>query len=245
MHVATKLVIDIETGAVLEYEGYEYVGPVALCKGATDDQRQLAKDQDAFYQTLTQNFNDYFGNQKNILQNLTKVVTPIFAAGPNQYGYSTAEDTALRTQAKEKTGQDFAANAKALNNQLAARGGGDTFLPSGAEAQLQAQAYNEAAKEESEQNLSITQAGYEQGRQNWQNAASILSGTANMYNPTALAASADEAGRWANQSWIDVVQEDQAATNSIIGGILGGAAMAINPAGSLIQKATSKTPPAG
>src|SRR6185312_499960 len=80
---------------------------VFLNKGATQQEKDLQKQQAAFYSTLTADYNQQFAKQGAIIDSLNKVWGPIFQAGPNQYGFSTAEDTTLHTQAKEGTANDY------------------------------------------------------------------------------------------------------------------------------------------
>ncbi len=44
MRVSTKVVIDLETGAVLEREAYDYAGPVELARGAKQQQKLATQE---------------------------------------------------------------------------------------------------------------------------------------------------------------------------------------------------------
>lgn len=225
MFIATRVVVDIATGHVLLREGSEYVGLVAWLKGASQDQENLAKQQAQFYQILTSNYNTQFADQKNILNTLTNNLTPIISAGINQYGFNPAEDAALRTTATEQTATAYSNASKALSNKLAAQGGGDNFLPSGVNGQFQQELATASAADQASKNLSITEAGYQQGRNNYNTAASILGNNASLLNPNAYASNADSGGNNAFNSATTVQKMNNAASPwGAIGGILGGVA---------------------
>lgn len=221
----SRVVIDISSGITIARVRSAYVGPVAICKGATAAQDQLQASQAAFYQQLTQDYSTQFANQSNILKSLQAAWNPVLAAGPGQYGFSKAEDTALRTQATDATAASYQNATKALNNQFAARSGGDTYLPSGTEGQIDATVASNAAGQVASQNLGITTAGYQQGYNTFLQAANVLGSVAGQYNPTGYAGSASTAGADEGATASQIQQADAAASPwGAIGGILGGAA---------------------
>src|SRR6266850_7036464 len=171
MFVYTRIKIDIDSGRILETEGFFYDGSVASCcggkPGPSSDQKEIAGQQKQFYSTLMQNYATQFAGQQNILTALQNAFTPILNAGIDQYGFSAKEDAALRTQASAGTSNAYRMAAQATGQQMAAKGGGNQFLPTGADAQLQQQNAMRAAEQESNQQLGITTAGYETGRQNY------------------------------------------------------------------------------
>lgn len=207
-------------------EGYDLPddASVAYCKGASDQQTDLAKSQQDFYDTLSKNYNTQFANQSNILNTLNSSLTPIVNAGAGQYGYSNAQDAALRTQASAGTSTAFRNAKQSLGQDQAAQGGGDQFLPSGVKTQQQSQLATAAANQESSQQLGITNQGYEVGRQNFNNAVSAENGVAAQYNPNGYASSADSAGSTAYNSADENTKLNNAASPwGIVGGVLGGA----------------------
>jgi hypothetical protein len=221
----SRVVIDIATSRVLAQVRVKYAGPVAWCKGATDQQNQLEASQSAFYSTLTQDYSKQFANQQNVLNSLKAAWAPVLAAGPGQYGFTAAEDTALRTEATQGTANSYQQAQKALNNQFAARSGGDTYLPSGTEAQLNSTVASNAANQISSENLGITTAGYDRGYNLFQAASNVLGGVAGQYNPTGYSSSANTAGSDAASTANQIQQADAASSPwGAIGGILGGAA---------------------
>jgi hypothetical protein len=198
--------------------------------GPSSQQNQLAAEQASFYGTLQQGYSQMFSGQTNILSSLQKSFAPILEAGINQYGFSPAEDSALRSQATSGTASQYAAAARASNENVAAVGGGNQFLPSGTQAEIAGQNANTAAGLESSEQLGITQAGYAQGRQNYLAAAGGLQGAASTYNPTGLAGAANTSGQDAFSSASINYQENQQALQQI-GGLVGGGAMGLMTGG--------------
>lgn len=224
MRVTTKIVFDI-AGNVLEHEWHEYDGPVSECKGATDSEKSTAQSQTDFMNQLMGNYATQFGNQSAILKSISDSVTPTLLAGPNQFGYSKQQEGALRTQASEGTAGTYKMAKQATGESLAAVGGGNVFLPSGVKAGLTAQNANAAAALESNQQLGITNQGYELGRQNYGNAIGALSNVASQYSPLGYAGAGTNAGQAAFGSESEIQKADAAASPwATIGGLLGGGA---------------------
>ena len=205
----------------------KWTGPVSLCKGASAQQNDLANQQSQFYSTMTNDYNQQFANQSAILGTLRNTLDPIISAGPNQFGFSTGETNTLNSQAVQSTGQEYAKAAKASNENMAAAGGGNSYLPSGVQAQQKSQLASAGANQASNELLGIQQAGYNQGHQQYESAIGQLAGVAGMYDPTGYASSATGAGAAAGNSWNQIEQENQAANpfNAILGAA-GGAASA-------------------
>lgn len=220
--VTTKAVYDW-TGDMVHLRGFFYSGPVAMCGGPSAQQEDLAAQQAAFYKSMTAQQSQQFANQTSILTSLQKSWQPVLDAGINQYGFSKAEDTAMRTQATDLNTQNYQNAAKAASNRAAIQGG-DSYLPSGVQEQIQAGLASDLAGTQSQQQLGITEAGYAQGRQNYEAASSVMSGAAQIYNPQGTANAANTSGSDAYTS------AKQNATQSSqmwaqIGGMVGGAAM--------------------
>ena len=100
--------------------------------GATGAQTQIQQEQADFYANATAEAKTAFGEQQGLLSNLESIYNPILAKGPNQKGFSVDEENDLNAQAIDGTAQNYQKAAKAVNGQLAAEGGGDTFMPNGA-----------------------------------------------------------------------------------------------------------------
>ena len=227
MKIYTKLVFDIETLALLDSEWYEYEGPIAEAKGASPQETSIANLSSGLAQTLTANYNTMFAGQTAILGSLNSGLEKVFQAGANQYGFSPAEDTALRTQATEGTANYYNQALTATNQAFGAKGGGNapgTF--SGPQSQAQTSLAASTAATESAEQLGITQKGYDVGRQNYWAASAALGNTANLYNPTAYSNSANSAAGSAFGMANTVNQQNQAASPwpalaGVAGGVLG------------------------
>lgn len=215
---------DIKPVLVAEHSRL-YFGPVAKLKGASAQQNDLAASQTQFYNTLQQQQQQQFGQQSALYNSIRSVYDPIVAAGPNQYGFGAAEDTALRTQASEGTAAQYQQANSATQSALAARGGGNSFLPSGVNADISAKVSGAAAQQESSQQLGITNEGYQVGRQNFQNATNTEMGIAAGYNPLGFAGAATQAGTSAFNSATEIQKANAAASPwGTIGGLVGGVA---------------------
>lgn len=236
MYIYTRLRIDFQ-GNVIEQEGYEYNGPISYCKGASQEEKaqaaqqaELSKKQSAFFDVMTASYNKMFEGQTAILGTLKRTFEPILKAGPNQYGLSAAEDRAIRTQASEATAQSYKMAKQAVAEGRAAQTG-DAFIPKGVDVQLDAQLATAAAAQESQQQLGITQKGFEVGRQQFKEAANALGGVAQQMSPTGYAGQASTAGQTATQAsgeafdqYKDIYEQNRASSGwNIAGGILGGA----------------------
>ena len=198
---------------------------VALCKGASSAQSNLANQQASFYNTLQTDYGQQFQNQNAILGSLQKSLSPILNAGPNQFGFSQAQTNNLNSSAIQNTAQGYANASKALKENQAAAGGGNTLLPNGAQSAQQGALASSAANNQSNQLLGIQQAGYQQGLQNFNNAVGQLGGVASQYNPTGFSNSANSAGSSAFNSATQVqTMNNQASPWNLVGGILGGVA---------------------
>jgi hypothetical protein len=168
--------------------------------GSNQNQKDITDEQQAFYQNLTSQYNTIFGQNQAITGALTSAFMPILQAGPSQTGFSPGQETAMRTQATENTATDYSQAQKATAQILAARGGGNTLLPSSVDANLLAQNTNAAAAQNASSQNAITQANYAQGYQNWNSAANVLGSTAGLLNPTGYSGQATSAGQQASQS---------------------------------------------
>ena len=197
---------------------------VARCKGASAGQDALATSQTNFYNTLSSDYNTQFANQSSILSSLNNSLSPIVAAGPNQFGFSGGEVANLNSQAIQGTGQQYANASKTLGAQQAAQGGGNSYLPTGAQGAHQAGLASASASQASNELLGIQQAGYQQGYNQYQSAIGQLGSVASQYNPTGYAGQATSAGSAAASEQNLITQENNAASPwNLVGGILGGA----------------------
>jgi hypothetical protein len=212
--------------------------PKVLAK-ASSAQTNLANEQASFYQTLTDAYKEEFANQGAILMSMDKAWQPILNAGINQYGFSPQEDTSMRTQASDTIANNTAAAQTALNENLAARGGGNTFTPSGATSQLEASLLSSEATQQSATANQITQAGYATGRNNFLAASGALSGVAQQYNPLGYAGVSTGAGTSAFNSATTVNQENTAWEGALTGSLVGLGEAALGDPMGLVTAAQS------
>jgi hypothetical protein len=189
-----------------------------LNKGGASENEQA---QASFYQTLTANYNTEFAKYNALSDSLQAQIQPIINAGQGQYGFSAGEDSALRSSATNADSKSFQNDDAALNNKLTQQNGGMSDLPNGAHDQLEQQLGTQEAQANATDQNNITQAGYAQGTQNYNNAMneqfSLLSGM----NPNSYASSANASGSDVNGA----VQAEAAENNgwmSVVGGALGG-----------------------
>lgn len=194
--------------------------------GPSQQQQDLSDEQSQFYKTLTDQYSTIFGQNQAITGALTSAFQPILQAGPSQTGMSPSEETALRTQNTETVATDYAQAQRATAQMLAARGGGNTFLPSSVDANILAKNANAAAAQRAQGESAITQQNYNLGYQNWNTAANVLGSTAGLLNPNAYSGSATGAGSAAEVTQKNMADEAFApwgAAMSMAGSVLGGA----------------------
>jgi hypothetical protein len=194
--------------------------------GATQQQKQISDEENQFYQNLTKQYSTVFGQSQAITGALTSAFMPILKAGPSQTGFAPGQENAMRTQATENVAQNYAQAQRATAQILAARGGGNTLLPSSVDANLLAQNTNQAAQQRAQAQNTITQANYAQGYQNWGQAAGVLGSTAGLVSPTSFAAQTTGAGGAAMQGATDIANAANSPWNAAFGalGSIGGMA---------------------
>jgi hypothetical protein len=210
---------------LVRQKSINWTGGVGFCKGASSAQEQLQQSQSNFYNTLTQDYSQQFASQNAILSSLTNTLNPIIAAGPNQFGFSTAQTNDLNSTAVQGTGQQYAGASRALREQQASIGGGNSLLPSGVSTAQQSQLASSAANQASSEELGIQNAGYAQGNAMFNQAVGAEEGVAGMYNPAGFAGQATGAGN-AAASEANAIQQANAAASpwGAIGGAIGGIA---------------------
>jgi hypothetical protein len=192
-----------------------------MCGGASSQQKQISAAQDNYYNVLTQQAQDEFGLASGIFNQLKGVFSPILEAGINQQGFSKEELDTLNSQVVNQTGANYKNAATAVNEELAAQGGGNTRIGSGANDLVRERVAESAAQTSSNEELQVQENNYATGRQNFLNAASVLSGAPGVFSgATAAAGVANNAGADASQTANEITQ----ANNSwmgLVGGVLG------------------------
>ena len=193
--------------------------------GATQQQTDISDEQQQFYKTLSDEYSTIFGQSQGITSALTSAFLPILQAGPSQTGFSPSQENALRTQNTENVTTDYAQAQRATAQILAAKGGGNTMLPSSVTSNILAQNTNAAAAQRAQGENTITQANYAQGYNNWATASNVLGSTAGLLNPNAYSGSATNAGSAASTTANQIAQANFApwgALTGAAGSILGG-----------------------
>jgi hypothetical protein len=199
--------------------------------GASQEQKNLEKSQASFYDELQKQHAIEFSQNQEILQTLQSTLSPIVNAGPSQTGYSPTELAALNTQATESTAAGYRNAATAEAEANAARGGGNAFLPSAAQEQIQAGLRSSATNQLSTLQNKILTDDYATGRLNFNNAVGELSGVpgavenplAGLTNATtgagSAAASEANAINAASNSWMGLLG---GVASTAVGGLTGG-----------------------
>lgn len=196
--------------------------------GPSSQQQQTTTQQANFYNTLSNQYNQVFGQNQAITGALTNAYSGIVAKGAGQTGYTPAEETSLRTAADTGVATDYAQAQQATGRTMAAMGGGNTYIPSSVTANIMANTANQAAQARSAANLGITQQNYALGRQNYWNALGGMQNVAQLTSPTSYATAATGAGSAAATSEAQMAQEAFSPYQAAFGalGSIGGAATA-------------------
>ena len=165
-----------------------------------------------------------YANQQELYASVKSVLDPILKAGASQEGFSAGEKNNLNAQAVEGTAANYRGAAKAVGENLAAEGGGQNPLPTGAQTQLKEEVANSAAGTESNEETQIEAANYQTGRQNFQNAEEGELAIASGENPLGYSGAANNANQNAGNEANAIAQENTSWINSLIGaaGAVGG-----------------------
>lgn len=225
MRIYTHIEYKWSNGAYkLDYDKsiwYDYNGPIELACGATQEQKSALQTQQGITSTIQSQLSQVFGESSNVFQDLYNTFAPVVNAGPNQQGFSPGEKSALDSQAITNTANQFQAAKQAVGERTAALGGGNIFMPSGAQIGPQLQLSQKQAEATSSELNNINLADYQTGRQNWLSAASGLRGSTEVFNP-AISEGAD----WINAGKSQADQANQIAQtqNSWVNGLIGAGA---------------------
>jgi hypothetical protein len=229
MRIYTKSVLDMETLQFIPElaEFYEYPdgSPLEYCDGGASGAAQANEAaQTAFYKNMTQEQQTTFGESQDILNNLKSAWSPILAAGPYAYGFSTAEDQALRADIENLGAQATTNTVAAQQLREQQQSGGADVLPTGAQAAVETEARELGAQKTAAALSQERLAGYEQGSRLFSEASGALGQTAGLENPVGTANAAIGAGQSATSA-INLVDTEQANSllNKAIGGAIGGA----------------------
>ena len=196
---------------------------------ATGQQTDLSNEQTAFYGQLQQQDAQNFGEFQSIMPQLTGPLEKVISGGPSQQGFSQGELNSLNTTATEGVAQNYASASKALKENQAAEGGGNTYLPSGVNSQEQESLLSSSAQQQSSEQQEIQQAGYAQGNANFNAATSALEGEQGEINPNATAGEATSGGTAAANTAGQIAQENESWEAPLIGAVGAVGAGAVKP----------------
>jgi hypothetical protein len=202
-------------------DSHEYSGPVDECKG---DATALAaeRQQAAFNTQLMQIFGKQFAQQQDVLKYLQGKMQPMI---DNPTGFSAQAESAMRTGASEQVAGQYQNAQKALANQRAQRG--DAGLPSGVDAQIDAQVGNAAAATGAQAQNDITLQNEQLKNANMWNAVNALSGVGAQFNPQSYGSLYNQgAGNVANLSQAYNASK-QSQLMGVLGGVVGGGISAL------------------
>jgi len=196
-----------------------------MCGGPTDTQKELQQEEADFYRTQINAYNTAYSKFSAITDKLNAQFEPILAAGINQYGFNAAEENTLNSQAIEGTANEYAKARKALGENIAALGGGQSNenITSGEANQMREQLASTAAALQSGELLSIKKAGYDLGRQNYLDAEHGEEYLAGSWDPNTFAGSANSSAKVANDEANQIAAQQNSIWTSVIGA-LGGVA---------------------
>jgi hypothetical protein len=200
---------------------HEWTGSWEEAKG--DKTAEAAEKQQAAFNTqLMQIFGKQFAQQQDVLKYLQGKMQPMI---DNPTGFSADAEAAMRTGASEQVAGSYQNAAKALANQRAVRG--DAGLPSGVDAQVDAQLGMAAASDSAKAQNDITLQDEQLKQGNYWNAINVLNGVGAQYNPQSYASLYGQgASNVANLSQA-VTASKQSQLMGALGGLAGGVAGAV------------------
>lgn len=225
MKIYHTVIIDMATSQVLFREGYEHSGEVALCKGASAEEKAAAASTASLNTTIQQSMQTMFANQQNVVKAINNAFQPILAKGESQQGFSPEELAARKTSVIENNAQQFANAKRATQGAFASRGGGNEVLPSGVEAQVEGSLAADTAAKTAAGLTNVDIANWETGRENFKEAAGIESGVMSAQGIAPIAGTAVQGSEAAFTQQSKITEENDAASPwAMVGGILGSVA---------------------
>lgn len=219
MRVTINPVLDMVSMRFLPRPSYEYYGPILSFKG-DEAAKSAESDQLVFMNNLMNIFQAQYGKQSSILDYLTKSLQPQIS---NPTGYQPQDLAAMRTAASDTAAHEYANARQAAANAVP---GGGSKLAGVAGTTLQTQAAIDAAQAgaETQAQTNIDLENAQLREENRRFATSVLSGTAQQYNPLGFASGVEGAGSDISGLSGAVTQAAGPTPGQIVGGILGGAA---------------------
>lgn len=159
--------------------------------GPSSNEKALQQSSMNFSSMLQENYKTLFGNQLGVLNKISRSISPILAAGPNQRGMSAEELAARNTQAINSAGAANRAAQQAARTYGAGQGGGGTSgVTSGITKQIESAIGSQSAEALASQQNNIVGQDYEMGRENYWRAQGGMENLARGYDPNAAAGGA-------------------------------------------------------
>jgi hypothetical protein len=227
MRIYTRIVIDMATLAVIESDWFDYTGPIALCKGDNVANNEEAS-QANFSNTLQNAFQTNNAAQQNQLNFLNNKMQ---SAIDNPQGYGASTLASMRAQANDQVSAQDQNVQRAVNNNMASRGGAEA-LPSGVSSQINASIASQAAQAGNAAQQGITEQNANLQNQNQWNAVKAEEGVAGMENPEGMAGEDNSAASTVGSLSNAVTQSQGPSIGSILGGVVG---TGIGAAGQIFQ----------
>lgn len=199
--------------------------------GASSEQKDTYKQQSQLFGQMKDQATQVFGKSTNVFTDLFDAFSPVVAAGPNQEGFSAAEKSALQSQAITQTGVSYENARKAVGERIAAQGGGNMALPSGASIGAEVELANAGAAQTAGQLGEIERADYATGRDNFFKASQGLNGSTEVFNPSTGAGNAATGAGSAAASTANEISQANNSWMTAVSGALGGVAGAVATGG--------------
>jgi hypothetical protein len=202
---------------IADFDGYEYEGEVALCKG--DSTAKAAEQQQLnFNSQLMSIFNQQFGQQTAVLNFLKGKLEPML---DNPTGYDDKTLAAMRASASDSLSGSYDNAQKALQNRQFALGGRD--LPSGVNDQQMAMLLQAEAQDKANAQNTVTLNDANLKQSNYWNAMNVLSGNvASQFNPLGYAGAVNSGSNAVAGLSQAVTQSQQSGLMGMLGGAVGG-----------------------
>jgi hypothetical protein len=164
---------------------------MGFCGGDVSKQEKDAQaTQAALTNTLMQQAQQIMGDSSKVFAQMFASFAPIVAAGPFQEGYSEKEKALQSSEVVTQTGIAARNAMTAVKEAGAAYGGGNVALPGGARIGAETGTANIAAQTSAAELENIETRSLALGRQNFFQAAGVLGGAPQVFNPATAAGQA-------------------------------------------------------
>jgi hypothetical protein len=178
-----------------------------MCLGAPSGVKTISNEAGAAYGSAINQATTEFGETNTEFNDLTKALNPIVAAGPGQTGWTAQEASAINANTVDTTAAAYKNAGAAVQNGIAAEGGGNIALPSGANLGTEESLAEAGAQQEASGLRSNLIQNYDQGNQNWQFATNGIESAPTMFQ------SANNATNAATYSGEQAMKDEQAVAS--------------------------------